>query len=82
MEWRSVTSRYHGSKISGSPQSFLKEKGIFIGERWKNSMEYRFFLECSQAQESHTFQSFRFSAIFAAPRFVEIQKFCYYGNVT
>ena len=57
MEWRRVTSRYHGSKISGSLQSFLKEKGICISERWKNSMEYRFCLECSQAQESHTFQS-------------------------
>ena len=57
-----------------------KEKGICIGERWKNSMEYRFL--CSQAQESHTFQSFRFSGIIAAPRFVEIQKFGYYGNVT
>ena len=44
MEWRRVTSRYHGSKISGSLQSFLKEKGICISERWKNSMEYRFFL--------------------------------------
>ena len=59
MDWRSVTSRYHGSKTSGSPQSFLKE-GICIGERWKNSMEYRFVLECSQAQENRTFQSFRF----------------------
>ena len=82
MEWRSVTSRYHGSKISGSLQSFLKEKGICVGERWKNSMEYRFVLECSQARESHTFQSFRFSAIFAVKRFVEIKKCCYYGNVT
>ena len=82
MEWRSVTSRYHGSKISGSPQSFLKEKGICIGERCKNSIEYRFFLQCSQAQESHTFQSFRFSAVFAALRFVKNQKCFYYGNVT
>ena len=60
MEWRSVTSRYHGSKISSSPQSFLKEKGICLGERWKNSMEYRFVLECIQAPENHTFQSFCF----------------------
>ena len=80
MEWRSVTSSYHGSKISGSLQ---REGHLHWREMEEfNSMEYRLFLECSQAQESHTFQSFRFSAIFAAPRFVEIQKFGYYGNVT
>ena len=27
-EWRSVTSRYHGSQISGSQQSFLTETAI------------------------------------------------------
>ena len=32
-EWRSVTSRYHGSQISGSQQSFLTETAICIIER-------------------------------------------------
>ena len=42
----------------------------------------RFAPECSQTQESHTCQFFFFfSAIFAVARFVEIQKFCYHGNV-
>ena len=34
-EWRSVTSRYHGSQISGSQQSFLTETAICIIERLK-----------------------------------------------
>ena len=39
---RPVTSDYHGSKISGSQQSFLTETVIFIVERWQKSMGYRF----------------------------------------
>ena len=35
IEWRSVTSRYHGSQISGSQQSFLTETAICIIERLK-----------------------------------------------
>ena len=83
---RSVTSRYHGSKISGSQQYFLTETAIFIVKRWKRqrkSMGCCFVLKCNQAQESHTcpFLSF-FPAIFVGLRFVEIQKFCCHGNVT
>ena len=38
--------------------------------------------ECKDTRESHTCQFFPiFSAIFAGPQFVEIQKFCYLGNV-
>ena len=41
----------------------------------------RFAPECSQTQESYMSIFFFFSAIFAVARFVEIQKFCYHGNV-
>ena len=69
---RSVTSRYHGIKMSISQQPFLTETAIYIFERWKKSMGYRFVSECNHAQESHTCQFFRsFSAIFAGPRFVD-----------
>ena len=47
-------SGYHGSKISGSQQSFLTEMAICIVERWKKSMGYRFVPECNRAQESHS----------------------------
>ena len=39
---RSVTSHHHGSKISGSQQSFFAETAICIVERWKKRMGYRF----------------------------------------
>ena len=53
---RSVMSGYHGSKISGSQQSFLT--GHLHCQRWKLSMGYRFVPECNHAQESHTCQRF------------------------
>ena len=46
---RSVTSRYHGSKISGSQQYFLTETAIFIVKRWKRQEKYG-LLFCSQVQ--------------------------------
>ena len=47
-----MTSRYHGSKISGSQQSVMSETAICVVERWKESMGYHFVPECNQAQES------------------------------
>ena len=41
---RSVTSRYHGSKISRSQQSFLTETAICIVERGTKRMGYSLFL--------------------------------------
>ena len=41
---RSVTSRYHGSTISGAEQSFLTQMDISIVKQWRKSMGYRFFL--------------------------------------
>ena len=79
----SVTSGYHGSKMSGSQSSFLTETAICIVERWKKSMGYCFVPKGNHAQESHACQFFSFfSAIFAGPRFVKIKIFCYHGNVT
>ena len=45
---RSITSHYHGSKISGSQKSFLlTETAIYIVEQQKESMRYRFVSECN-----------------------------------
>ena len=71
----------HGRKISGSKQFFLTEMAIGIVERWKKSMGYSFVSECNHARESYT-QIYFFSVILARPQFVEIQKFCNYGNMT
>ena len=73
---RSVTSCYHGSKISGSQQSFLIETASCIDERLNKSTGYRFVPKCNHAQKSHACQFFRvfFPAKFAGPQFVEIQK--------
>ena len=65
-----MTSRYHDSRISGSQQSFLTETTICIVERWKKS---------NVSAIMHRKDIFR--AILAGPRFVEIQKFGYHGNV-
>ena len=55
-----VTSSYHGSKISGSQQSFLRKTVTCIVERQRKSMGYRFVPECNHAPETHTCQFFRF----------------------
>ena len=72
---RPVTSDYHGSKISGSQQSFLTETVIFIVERWQKSMGSRFVPECNHAQEKSYMSTFSlFSVVSAGLRSVEIQK--------
>ena len=77
---RSLTSRYQGSRSSGSQQLFLVKMAIYIAKQWKKSIGC-FVPEYSHAQESHTCQFFRvFSAIFTRSQCVEIQKFCYHGN--
>ena len=53
IERSSVTSGYHGTKMSASQQSFLTETAICIVERWKESMGYRFFPKSNYAQESN-----------------------------
>ena len=50
-----MTSRHHGSQISGSKQSFLTETAIFIIERWKKNKNYCFVPEFNHAQESQTY---------------------------
>lgn len=76
IERRSVTSDYHGSRISGSQQFFWTETAIGIVERWKKSIRRPF---CFRVQSCNFFV---FSAIFAGLLFVEIQRFCYDGNMT
>ena len=85
---RGVTSCYHSSKILESQQSLLTDMAICLAicivERWKKSMGYHFVPGCNHAQESpvNFFVFFVFfPAIFAGPRFVEIQEFCYHGNM-
>ena len=63
--------------------SFLTETAICSVEREKTSVGYRFVAECNHTRESRACQVFSFfTAIFARPWFVEIQKFCYHGNAT
>ena len=56
----------------------------YHGKRWKKSTSCRFGPECNiHMKVIHVmFFGFFFSAIFAGPRFVEIKKFCYHGNMT
>ena len=77
--WRLVTSGYHGSKISGLHQSFLTETVICC----QTMVETYGLPSCSWVQSctGKSYMSF-FFVVFAGPRFVEIQKFCYHGNVT
>ena len=80
MEKRIVTLRYHCSKISGS---FLGRDGHLLCRMMEENYGLTFVPQRNRGQESHKCKLFRFfSAIFAEPRFVEIQKFCYHGNVT
>ena len=41
MERENATSHYHGSKISGTQQSFLTEKAICTVEQWKKRLGHR-----------------------------------------
>ena len=68
-------SCYHGSKVSGSEQSSLTETAICIVERCKRSMDYCFVPDCNHERKVMNLNFFVFflSAIFAGPRFVEIQ---------
>ena len=54
---RRVTSGYHGSKMSGSQESLLRETAICIDCRTVEksiSMGYRFVPKCNYAEKSHT----------------------------
>ena len=52
-ERRSVTSCYHGFKISEPQQFFLTETAICTLERRKKSMGYRFVPECNAHENSY-----------------------------
>ena len=76
---RGVTSRYHGSKISGSQQSFLTETAICIVERGKKRMGYSLFLSAITHRKvihvKSLFVCLSFS-IFAGQQFIEIIRSC------
>ena len=59
-ERKSVTSGYHGIKISRSQHSFLTEMAICIVKRSKKGISYLFVSECNNTEESHTCQFFPF----------------------
>ena len=62
---------------------FFIEMAICDVKRLRKRMDYCFVPESNHAQESQTCQFFIIiSAILTGPRFVEIQKFCYHGNVS
>ena len=78
-EKRNVTSRYYGSKISRSQQSFLTEAAICTYRTMEEKYKRQTFVpECNHAQKSDICQFF--SAIITGPRIAEIQKFCYRGR--
>ena len=74
MERQNATSRYHGSKIFGTQQSFLTEKAICTVEQWKESLGHRKVI--------YNIFFFRFFfAIFEGPRFLESQDFFLYSQL-
>ena len=80
-----MTSRYRGSNIFGSQQSFVTDRDGHLHYSNDGRKVWATVSECNHAQESHTslFLAFFFPfAIFAGPRSVEILKFCYHGNMT
>ena len=78
IERKSVTSRCHGSKISGSQQYFLDRDGHLHCRTMEKSMGKG----KSCISISPLFVCFFFPVILEGPQFVEIQKCCYHGNVT
>ena len=60
LERRSVTSGYHGSKISGSQHSFLTETAICIVAPWKKSIGYCFLTWVQSWIENSNMSIFRF----------------------
>ena len=59
-----MTSRYHGSKISGSQQSVMTETAICVVKQWKEIMGYHFVPECNHTQKSCMLNCFVFVLFF------------------
>ena len=55
VERRSVTTRYHGSKICGSQEHFSWQRRLFA---WKKTMGYLCVPECNRAQDVNLFSLF------------------------
>ena len=73
MERQNATSRYHGSKIFGTQQSFLTEKAICTVEQWKKRLGHRKVI--------YNIFFPVFFAIFEGPRFLESQDFFLYSQL-
>ena len=73
MKRENATSRYHGSNIFGTQQSFLTEKAICTVEQWKKRLGHRKVIY-------NIFFSF-FFAIFEGPRFLKSQDFFLYSQL-
>ena len=73
MKRENATSRYHGSNIFGTQQSFLTEKAICTVEQWKKRLGHRKVI--------YNIFFFVFFAIFEGPRFLESQDFFLYSQL-
>ena len=73
-----MTTRYHGSKISGSEHYSSTETAIRIG--WATVLILSAMMH-GKAIGVNFFRFFFSSAIFVGQGFVEIRKFCCHGNV-
>ena len=74
----------HRSKISGSQQSFKTDFHLhcqMMEEKYKLTF-WSWVKSCTGKSRMHSSIFSLPSAILAGPLFVEIQKFCYQGNVT
>ena len=74
-----MTSCYHGSKISGSQQSFLTDTAFALSGDERKVWATILFL--SGIMHSKVIFLFISAILFAGPGFVEIQICCYHGNV-
>ena len=71
-----MTSSYHGSKISGSEQSFFTRRLLSLSNDGRTSWATFLFLSAIMHRKViHVNFFLFFPAIFTGQRFVEIQKF-------
>ena len=73
MKRENATSRYHGSNIFGTQQSFWTEKALCTVEQWKKRLGHRKVI--------YNIFFFVFFAIFEGPRFLESQDFFLYSQL-
>ena len=77
---RSVTSRYHGSKFLDLREVFLVRDCYLHCRTMEEKYDLQFVPESNHHTSRHV-KVFVFFLPFTGPRFVEIQRFFYHGNV-